>query len=246
MPLRRLAAVLILAVACGGGGRAVTVSPPSGTVAVPVVAGAAVADRDGFEVVRAVGEGFDVYPSVGANHSNFLPATNDWYQLLWLPIVRTRRDAQGTEWLNVRLPVRPNGSTGWIRAADVQLRRVPDRIVIDLSERRLWHYESHRLDESLPVAIGTPSTPTTTGHFFVWARVRYADAGGPYGVFALGLSGFSNVITDWVGGGRLAIHGTDDPADRGLAVSHGCVRVLNHQIRRLNDVPLGTPVLIRP
>src|SRR5207253_11110031 len=28
---------------------------------------------------------------------------------------------QGTDWLEVRLPVRPNGSTGWIKAADVQL-----------------------------------------------------------------------------------------------------------------------------
>jgi lipoprotein-anchoring transpeptidase ErfK/SrfK len=242
MRVRRLIAVSIFAVACGG--RAVTVQPSSSSIAAPVVAGAAVTDRDGFEVVRAVGDGFDVYPSVGANHANFLPARNDWHQPLWLPIVRTQSDAQGNEWLNVRLPVRPNGSTGWVRAADVKLRRVHDRIVVDLSERRLWHYETRRLDERLRVAIGKPNTPTTTGHFFVWARVHYDDAGGPYGVFALGLSGFSDVITDWVGGGRLAVHGTDDPRDRGLAVSHGCVRVLNDQIKVLEDVQLGTPVLI--
>jgi lipoprotein-anchoring transpeptidase ErfK/SrfK len=69
---------------------------------------------------------------------------------------------------------------------------------------------------------------------------------GPYGVYALGLSGFSDVITDWIGGGRLAIHGTDDPADRGHDVSHGCVRVYNPQMRSLTDVPLGTPVWIHP
>ena len=73
--------------------------------------------------------------------------------------------------------------------------------------------------------------PTAAGRFFVWARVPTHDPTGPYGVFALGLSGFSDVITDWVGGGRIAIHGTADPSDRGLDVSHGCVRVYNPQMR---------------
>ena len=58
------------------------------------------------------------------------------------------------------------------------------------------------------------------------------------------LSGFSNVITEWVGGGRMAIHGTSDPSDRGHDVSYGCVRVYNPQMKDLTDVPLGTPVWI--
>jgi lipoprotein-anchoring transpeptidase ErfK/SrfK len=243
MRARCLIAVLLFTVACDH--QAVTVEPPSSSVATPVVAASAAADPGGFEVVRAAGEGFDVYGRAGASHATFLPAMNEWYQPLWLPVVRSRTDALGNDWLKVRLPVRPNGSTGWVRASDVKPRRARDRIVVDLSERELWRYESGRLDDRLRVAVGSPSTPTTTGHFFVWARVRYTDPGGPYGAFALGLSGFSDVITDWVGGGRLAIHGTADPTDRGLAVSHGCVRVFNAQIRGLEDVPLGTPVLIR-
>jgi hypothetical protein len=244
MRVRRLViSALVCAVACSP--QAVTVQSPSSSGATPITATAAAADPGGFEVVRATDQGFLVYASVGTDRVTFLPAANDWQQPLWLPVVRSRTDALGNEWLNVRLPVRPNGSTGWIRAADVVARRVHDRIVVDLSKRELWRYRSDRLDERLRIAIGNPSTPTTTGHFFVWARVHYTDRGGPYGPFALGLSGFSDVITDWVGGGRLAIHGTADPTDRGQAVSHGCVRVFNRQIRGLEDVPLGTPVLIR-
>ena len=96
---------------------------------------------------------------------------------------------------------------------------------------------------SYAVGVGAAATPTAPGHFFVWARVP-SDPAGPYGVLALGLSGFSDVITDWVGGGRLAIHGTSHPSDRGEDVSHGCVRVFNPQMLSLADVSLGTPVWI--
>jgi lipoprotein-anchoring transpeptidase ErfK/SrfK len=78
----------------------------------------------------------------------------------------------------------------------------------------------------------------------VWVKIRYASPYQPYGIAALGLSGFSPVLSEWPGGGRMAIHGTSNPSDRGHAVSHGCVRVFNDDLRSLLDVPLGTPVLI--
>ena len=96
------------------------------------------------------------------------------------------------------------------------------------------------------VAVGKASTPTTPGRFFVWARVGYADTSGPYGNFALGLSGFSRVITDWPGGGRMAIHGTADQSLAGEDVSNGCIRVFNPLMSKLIDVPMGTTVIIRP
>jgi lipoprotein-anchoring transpeptidase ErfK/SrfK len=66
-----------------------------------------------------------------------------------------------------------------------------------------------------------------------------------YGVFALGLSGHSDVLTEFGGGdGQIAIHGTNNPGDIGNDVSHGCVRVTNDAIERLSQLPLGTPVEI--
>jgi lipoprotein-anchoring transpeptidase ErfK/SrfK len=152
-------------------------------------------------------------------------------------------DAEGTDWYRVRVPIRPNGTTGWVRGSQVAGRDVGERIEVDLSEHRLWRVSDGRTAATYEVGVGAPASPTPTGRFFIWARVP-SDPNGPYGVLALGLSGFSDVITDWVGGGRLAIHGTAHASDRGADVSHGCVRVFNPQMSLLADISLGTPVWI--
>ncbi|MEW6059969.1 MAG: L,D-transpeptidase [Actinomycetota bacterium] len=157
-----------------------------------------------------------------------------------------RADSSGRFWYRLLLPVRPNGMAAWVRQEEVRLVRRNERIVVDLSQRTLRHFVRNHLEESFAVGIGTPQTPTTSGRFYVWVRVSYATRDGPYGVFALGLSGFSSGLTSWPGGGRLAIHGTSDPSDRGKAVSHGCVRVFNPEMLQLQGVPLGTPVIINP
>jgi hypothetical protein len=161
-------------------------------------------------------------------------------------LIDGRAERDGERWVRVLLPVRPNGASDWAKAADVTIRPVFHRIDIDLSERSLRHYVRDDLVSRLRVGIGAPQYPTARGRFYVWQRVPFADASGPYGIFALGLSGFSPVLSDWPGGGRMAIHGTADPSDRGREVSHGCIRVYNEDMRKLLDVPLGTPVLIRP
>jgi lipoprotein-anchoring transpeptidase ErfK/SrfK len=173
-----------------------------------------------------------------------MDAVNDWGQRLWLPVIGERVVASQM-WFRVRLPERPNGSTGWLRARDVARRAVQDRIVVRLRRHTLTHYADGEMVRRFTVAVGKPSTPTAPGQFFVWAHVGYQDTEGPYGNFALGLSGFSNVITDWPGGGRMAIHGTSDPNIAGQNVSNGCVRVFNPLMATLMDIPMGTPVVIR-
>lgn len=152
----------------------------------------------------------------------------------------------GERWVKLLLPIRPNGASDWAKRSDVTFKPVFQRIVVDLSDRMLRHYVREDLVSRFRVGIGAPQYPTGEGRFYVWQRVAFADASGPYGIFALGLSGFSPVLSDWPGGGRMAIHGTADPSDRGREVSHGCVRVYNDDMRSLLDVPLGTPVVIRP
>ena len=93
------------------------------------------------------------------------------------------------------------------------------------------------------MAVGRSSTPTPTGAYYVFESLSVPDAGGPYGPGALGLSSFSPVLTNWARGGPIAIHGTDEASTVGQAVSNGCVRVRNEQMRRLlREVPAGTPV----
>ena len=56
----------------------------------------------------------------------------------------------------------------------------------------------------------------------------------------------SPVLKNWVQGGPVGIHGTNEPWAIGHAASHGCIRLPNAMMRRLFDqVPAGTPILIR-
>jgi lipoprotein-anchoring transpeptidase ErfK/SrfK len=134
-----------------------------------------------------------------------------------------------------------------VRAADVRVYPVSSRIVVNLSRRRASVYQRGRLVFSTRVAIGAPRTPTPTGRFYVDERFLLADANGPLGVAALGISAHSKVLHDWVQGGPIALHGTDDPASIGEAVSHGCIRLANSSMSRLFRLtPAGTPITIRP
>jgi lipoprotein-anchoring transpeptidase ErfK/SrfK len=160
-------------------------------------------------------------------------------------LVQDRLTLHGVRWFAILLPIRPNGAVGWTHADDVNVVRRNEEIVVDLSQRVLRHYVDDRLVNRFRVGVGLPQYPTGVGTFYVWQRVPFSDPNQPYGIFALGLSGFSPVLSDWPGGGRMAIHGTPYASDRGRQVSHGCIRVYNEDMRRLLDVRLGTPVIIR-
>jgi hypothetical protein len=182
-------------------------------------------------------------PGKGRQPAFAFDARNDFDEPVPMLIERaTRRDGQ--IWYQVLLPLRPNGATAWVRSEDVKIREREDRLEVDLSSRTLRHYRGDELVERFDVGIGTEQYPTTTGRFYVYIKVPYENPNQAYGIMALGLSGFSRVITDWPGGGRIAVHGTPSASDRGNAVSHGCVRVYNDDMQRLTDLPLGTPVVI--
>jgi hypothetical protein len=150
-------------------------------------------------------------------------------------------------WYRVRLPRKPNGSMGWVRAAAVELGTVRTRILVDLSARRVTLYRDGRVVLSTRAAIGSPATPTPTGTYYVNQRLVPSDPSGPFGPGAIGISSFSNVLTGWAQGGPIAIHGTNRPELIGQAVSNGCIRVRNDVLRRLFDATLaGTPVVVQP
>lgn len=150
-------------------------------------------------------------------------------------------------WAEVMLPIRPNGSTGWIRTDHVELYLVEGTIVIDLSDKTLTYTVNGEEMINSTVAIGTAQNQTPTGVFFVTDSVTLANPNSVWGPHALGLSARSDTITEYNGGdGIIGIHGTSNPASIGRAVSLGCVRLPNDLITELHTmVPLGTPVEIR-
>ncbi len=149
-------------------------------------------------------------------------------------------------WLKVLLPVRPNGTTGWIQVADVDLSTNPYRIEVDASAYTLTIFRYGREELSTTVAIGNGATPTPLGDFFLVELLRPTDPGGVYGPFAYGLSGYSETLDSFNGGeGIIGIHGTNRPELLGQDVSHGCIRVANPTIAEMTRfLPLGTPVSI--
>jgi lipoprotein-anchoring transpeptidase ErfK/SrfK len=156
-----------------------------------------------------------------------------------------RRDCKPS-WYRVQLPKKPNGRTAFVRARALRVETVPIRIVVDVSQRRLTLYKSGKPALTATVAVGSPSTPTPTGRFYVNQILVPADTGGPYGPAAIGISAFSTVLTGWVQGGPVAIHGTNEPWSIGHAVSNGCIRLPNATLEKvLRLTPAGTPVIIR-
>ena len=161
------------------------------------------------------------------------------------PMLIDDAKAKGKDaWLQVLLPIRPNGSAAWVSTDDVRIQERRDRLEVDLSKRTLEHFRDGELVDRFKVGVGQPQYPTGTGTFYVWVKVPFENPNQPYGVYALGLSGFSPVLSDWPGEGRMAVHGTPYSSNRGQAVSHGCVRVYNPDMETLKDLPLGTPVII--
>ena len=146
-------------------------------------------------------------------------------------------------WYRISIPMRPNGTEGWIPARSVSLAPTVSQIVINRTARTIDVYWHGKRALHAIVAIGAPGMETPVGHFYVAARfVPYQD---PFlGVFAVETSAYSK-LTEWPGGGVVGIHGTSLPQLLGQAVSHGCVRVSNQTAAALRRLaPLGTPIWI--
>ena len=166
-----------------------------------------------------------------------------------LLVLATATDAEDRLWIRVRLPIRPNGTSGWILADIVQLTRTPYRILISTGQRVVRLLRLGRVVRSFRAVVGMPRYPTPHGLFSVAERVPQPDPRGFLGPWALHLTAFSPTLLDFGGGpGTVAIHGRDgasllDPL--GSARSHGCIRIDNAAIRLLASVAReGTPVLI--
>ncbi len=154
-------------------------------------------------------------------------------------------DRQGNRWVQALLPIRPNGTDGWIQESDVALSWTPFSLDVDTHTFTLTVFRSCQPAAQFPVGIGTGDTPTPIGRFYLGSLMKPLDSTGPYGDFAYGLSAYSDVITDWRWGGLVGLHGTDDPSSIGHDVSHGCIRMRNEDISLLARVlPLGTPIII--
>ena len=203
-------------------------------VARPVSAPAMVADVKGAKI--------GLYSTPGQAEADDTFSNPTWEGLALVFLVQQR---QG-DWLEVQLNTRPNQTTAWVRAADVSLRQVTHRIVVSLAARSLTVYDGQTPIMEAAVAIGTSSTPTPRGNYYVDGAVRTPDPSGVYGPYQVSVAAFSEVLMTFGSGvGQIAMHGTNAPGLVGSPVSNGCLRMNNADIIRLaNTVEIGTPVQI--
>ena len=158
-------------------------------------------------------------------------------------VLEGKLDAAGDPWLRIRIPMRPNGRTGWVPAEMLSnLYVVRTQLIINRSAKKATLYKNGRRIWQASVGIGKSSSPTPRGQF--WIRERLKGDGGAYGPWAFGTSAYSS-LSDWPNGGVVGIHGTNQPGLIPGRPSHGCVRVRNDKIKQLARLmPIGTPVQI--
>lgn len=150
----------------------------------------------------------------------------------------------GAAWIQLRIPGRPNGRTGWVpRSALDAFNHTNMEIVVNRAARRLSVYRGGRVVFQAPVGVGKPGTPTPAGHF--WITENFPSGDPSYGPYAFGTSDYST-LTDWKGGGIVGIHGTNQPQLVPGDPSHGCIRLHNSDVLRLSRmVSIGTPLLVQ-
>jgi lipoprotein-anchoring transpeptidase ErfK/SrfK len=91
-------------------------------------------------------------------------------------------------------------------------------IDVDLSQQRLYAYEGDTLVNSFVVSTGTWQTPTVTGSYKIWIKLRSSSMSGP-GYY---LPDVPYIMYFYKGYG---IHGTYWHNNFGTPMSHGCVNM---------------------
>jgi lipoprotein-anchoring transpeptidase ErfK/SrfK len=181
-------------------------------------------------------------PAYDRPNGQVIGTAGEWYGYsMTMPVVKA-----GFGWVQVMMPERPNGSTAWVKASDVDMSSTDYRIVVTRSQTHAVVYKAGQPVFDFAIGMGKASTPTPLGSFFV-AVVEH-DVGHGYGPIVLDLNAHSEAIQSWQGAGDaiIAFHGPFGAqatiAKGGGYVSNGCMRMLPADQAKLGVIPVGTPV----
>ena len=104
-------------------------------------------------------------------------------------------------------PAAPSGMRGGVRWIDV-----------DLTKQMVYAYEGDTVVNSFVVSTGLPQTPTVTGKFKIWIKVRIQDMSGP-GYYLKDVPFVMYFYEDY------GLHGTYWHNNFGTPMSRGCVNL---------------------
>ena len=185
--------------ACGGGDdQATLVNPPASSAPTTTVAPTTTTlAPNSSQIAEATVPVVQIYAQPG-DAAPIRTFDNPWHVnedvRFPVPLVFLAESVRPDGWVQVLLPVRPNGSTGWIKSTDVRLRQNSFRVEVSVGAHHITVFQGAGVVYEGPVATGAPETPTPTGHYFIRVLIQAPDPNTVYGPFAYGLSSHSDVL----------------------------------------------------
>ncbi|MDJ0730226.1 MAG: L,D-transpeptidase [Crocosphaera sp.] len=152
---------------------------------------------------------------------------------------------------STELPVTPPLEEAAIATPPETSQTVATHLVLNLKERRVYVYQDDEVIANYRVAIGRPGWETPRGNFSVIQMVENPQWKNPWNGRISAPGPNSPLGERWIGfwrqGGKyIGFHGTPGEHVMGQAVSHGCVRMRNRDVKALYElVQTGIPVIVQ-
>ncbi|CCQ57076.1 L,D-transpeptidase [Crocosphaera watsonii WH 8501] len=175
---------------------------------------------------------------------------------LLLPIEGINKQAIASEGTTpetppTELPVTSPVEEAAIPTAPENNQTLATHVVLNLKERRVYVYQDDQVIANYRVAIGRPGWETPKGNFSVIQMVEDPQWKNPWNGRVSAPGPNSPLGERWIGfsreGGKyIGFHGTPGEHVMGQAVSHGCVRMRNRDVKELYElVQNGIPVIVQ-
>ncbi len=137
-------------------------------------------------------------------------------------------------------------------ATPAETKVLATRLVLRLKERKVYAYQDDEVLASYRVAIGKKGWETPQGEFEIIQMVKNPKWQNPWNGKVSAPGPNSPLGERWIGfwtDGKdyIGFHGTPGEHLIGQAVSHGCVRMRNADVKALFElVDKGIPVIVQP
>ena len=163
-------------------------------------------------------------------------------------LVVGQQRVHGRLWLWIVAPMRPNGTLGWVpRSYLGTFMRSNEQIIVQRALHRLVLCRAEHAIFTSPVGVGRPGMRTPPGRFWVTEAFQSDDPS--YGPWAFGTSDYATEAAVHAGfgdGGLVGIHGTNKPWLIPGNPSHGCVRLPDANILKLESlVSIGASIWVQ-
>ena len=156
---------------------------------------------------------------------------------------------------SIQSPTEPDSQTAATTIQPLESKsetkeKTDSRIVVNLGERRVQLYQGSQLLDSYAIAVAKPGWETPTGTFQVLDMEQNPTWVHPITGITVPPGSDNPLGVAWIGflsneEGEIGFHGTNQEELIGEAVSHGCLRMRNEDVKALYaHIGKGTPVIV--